>query len=313
MQAAPFAPDETGRLLALRELEILDTPPERRFDRIAQLAARLTGSEIGMIAFVDETRVFFKSTVGAAAAGVALGAPTREFWFCSHVVATGRPLVVEDAREDGRFDRIAAVSATPAVLAYAGVPLRAAGWSFVGTLAVLATEPRRYSEPEMNILAELARLVEAELSSVPHGTLDSLTGALNARTFYRLGNRYLELADYHSAPVAVLRIDVGGVEEIRARHGFEAADAALRDVAKLVGTTVRGSDLVGRLGPEEFGVVLLGADSERAKLAVERLVEAARQHNGEPERLYDVDLVLEVSVTEHTSGDGSDLEAYLAR
>ncbi|MGO9557996.1 MAG: hypothetical protein ACLPYW_02760, partial [Acidimicrobiales bacterium] len=75
MKPAPFAADETGRLIALQDLELLDTPPERRFDRVVQLAARFTASPIAILSLVDESRVFLKSISGASAVGVTLAPP----------------------------------------------------------------------------------------------------------------------------------------------------------------------------------------------------------------------------------------------
>jgi diguanylate cyclase (GGDEF)-like protein len=312
MQAAPFAHDETGRLLAVRELALAGSPPERRFDRIAQLAARMTGSQIGIVSVVEELRVFFKSATGAGAAGVDLGEPSRDYWFCSHVVASGAPLVVADARLDPRFDRLPLVTGDPAVLAYAGVPVRAPRGEHIGALAVMSLEAREYSEAEVNTLAELARLVEAELSALPHSTLDGLTGALNSRTFTRLGNRFLELADSRGLPATLLHLDLVGTGAINTGLGFDAGDHALAETAQLIGAAVRASDLVGRIGADEFAVLLFGSDGHEAKLVVARLGELTREHNEGLSRTYPYQLSYMVGMTEHQPGTGADVAAELA-
>ncbi len=309
MKPAPFAADETGRLIAVRDLGLLDTPPERRFDRVVQLAARLTASPIGLLSLVDETRVFFKSVCGAAAAGIKLTPPHRVYWFCSHVVASGVPVVVRDAREDERFDRLGLVLGSPGVVAYAGVPVRGPRGEHVGALSVFDVEPRSYSEEEVNALLELAKLVEAELSSLPHSAIDTLTGALNARTFVRLGNRLLELAESRGQSSAVLRLDVNGTSGINAEFGFEEGDRALVDTAHLLGATVRGSDLVGRVGADEFAVLLLGADTAAANVVIERLRASAGTHNQTAGRRYQ--LTFQAGVSEYVVGTGSDLTTHL--
>ncbi|MHB8245685.1 MAG: GGDEF domain-containing protein [Acidimicrobiales bacterium] len=305
MRPAPFAPDETGRLIALRDLQLVDTPPERRFDRVAQLAARLTGTPIGVVSLVEETRVFFKSVCGLADSRSVLGEPHRSYWFCAHVVATGIPLVVADAREDDRFDRLPAVTAAPAGLSYAGVPLRAPRGEHVGALAVLAMEARPYSSTEIKALVELAKLVESEFSSLPHGALDTLTGALNARTFIRLGDRFLELAASRGEPATVLRIKLREVAAINSQFGLEMGDAALIETARLLGSSVRGSDLVGRIGPDEFAVLLYGAPSEAAKVVVERLKASAEARNALGDQKYD--LSFQIGLSEHQPGHHSTL------
>ncbi|HLI43762.1 MAG TPA: sensor domain-containing diguanylate cyclase [Acidimicrobiales bacterium] len=312
MEAAPYAHDETGRLLAVRELALAGSPPERRFDRIAQLAARMTGSEIGIVSVVEELRVFFKSATGAAAVGVDLGEPSRDYWFCSHVVAAGAPLVVADARADPRFDRLPAVTGEPALLAYAGVPVRAPRGEHIGALAVMSLEPREYSEAEVKALGELARLVEAELSALPHSTLDGLTGALNSRTFTRLGNRFLELADSRGLPATLLHLDLVGTGAINTALGFDAGDHALVETAQLLGTAVRASDLVGRIGADEFALLLFGSDAGEAKLVIARLAELTREHNEALSRTYPYQLTYVVGMTEHQKGAGTDITAELA-
>ena len=306
---APLAHDETGRLMALDDLHLLESSPERRFDRVAQLAARLTRSPIGLMTLVAETRVFFKSACGASAAGVVLGEPHRSYWFCSHVVGTGVPLLVADARADARFDRLAVVNAVPPVLAYAGVPVRAPGGEHVGALAVMSLEPREYSDAEVGALGELARLLEAELSSIPHMALDALTGALNARTFIRLGNRLLELADSRSEPVSLLRLDIRGTSAINGRLGYESGDTALAETAHLLGSTVRGSDLVGRIGPDEFAVLLLDAAGEEARAIADRLTAATAARNAASDHRFD--LAFDVALVEHRPSDRADLDGEL--
>jgi diguanylate cyclase (GGDEF)-like protein len=311
VQPAPFAPDETGRLIALRDLKLVDTPPERRFDRVAQLAARLTGSPIGIVSLVEETRIFFKSVTGATATGVDLGSPHREYWFCSHVVATGQPLVVRDARTDDRFDRLALACGDPPVVAYAGVPLRSPSGQHVGALAVLDVEPHTYVGAEVRALAELARLIEAELSSLPHLAIDALTGALNARTFTRLGDRFLDLAESRGIPACLMRLQVRELGDVRARFGLEAGDSALTEAAQLIGSTVRGSDLVGRVAPDAFGVLLFGSDGAAAKLVVSRLQDATAQHNASAERRYPFRLSFDIGFSERRHGDEADIATRL--
>lgn len=309
MEPAPFAPDETGRLIALKDLGVLDTPPERRFDRVVQLASRLTGTPVALLSLVDETRVVFKSTSGLTNAGVDLGNPFREYWFCSHVVATGDPVVVTDARMDRRFDRLPAVTRSPGVVAYAGVPVRAPTGEHVGALAALSVETREFSEPEVAVLQELARLLEAELSALPHSTIDALTGAVNSRTFVRFGNRLLELGDTRGDVSTLLRLDVKGIGTINTTFGFESGDQALVDTAHVLGSSIRGSDLVGRVGPDEFAVLLVGSNAADAALVTKRIVDAITVHNATAGRKFHLEL--EMGQSEHQAGGGGDLAELL--
>jgi diguanylate cyclase (GGDEF)-like protein len=279
VEAAPFASDETGRLFALQELRLLDTPPEARFDRVVQLAARITGAPIGIMSVVAERRIFFKSSYGTKPARIQLGQPPREYWFCSHIVASGLPLVVADARDDDRFRDITTVTADPGLVAYAGVPIRAFGGQIIGALAVLDTQVRRFPESDVAALADLATLIEAELSPLPYVTTDALTGTMNARSFERLGDRMLEFGDGRGLVSVMLRADVAGLDHINRTHGSEIGDRVLVDAAQLLERTVRGSDLLGRIGSDEFGILLVGADTNAARLVIDRIVVQAIEHN----------------------------------
>jgi diguanylate cyclase (GGDEF)-like protein len=288
VEAAPFTSDERGRLFALQELRLSNTEPEARFDRVVQLAARLSGARIGIMSVVGERQVFIKSSFGAKQAGIELGQPLRDYWFCSHVVASGEPLVVTDTAEDRRFRSILIVTAEPGVRFYAGVPLHAPGGEIIGTLAVLDIEPREFPASEVSALEDLARLIEGELSPMPFVTTDALTGVMNARNFERIGNRMLEFGDGRARPSVMLRADVAGLGEINATHGSAAGDRVLKEAADLISRTVRGSDLVGRIESDEFGILLIGADARAARLVIDRIVVRALNHNrtsGRPDTL----------------------------
>jgi diguanylate cyclase (GGDEF)-like protein len=307
--AAPFASDETGRLFALHELRLLDTAPEARFDRVVQLAARLSAAPIGIMSVVDERRVFMKSAYGTRQTGIQLGQPFRDYWFCSHIVASGKPLVVPNAREDARFRSILLVTAEPGLASYAGVPVRAPGGEIVGALAVFGTAERDFPESEVSALADLAKLIEAELSPLPYVTTDALTGAMNARSFERVGNRMLEFGDRRSRSSVMLRADVNGLGQINRTHGFDFGDRVLKEAAELIGRTVRGSDLVGRIESDEFGILLVGADAGAARLVIDRIVVQALDHNrtsGHPETL-----AFHLGGAVHAPGEDADVAGLL--
>jgi len=228
---------------------------------------------------VAERRVFFKSAYGTKPAGIQLGQPARDHWFCSHVVATGRPLVVANARADDRFKDIAAVTSEPGVVAYAGVPLRAPGGEIIGALAVLDTAVREFPESELPDLADLASLIEAELSPLPYVTTDALTGAMNARSFERIGNRMLEFGDRRGLASVMLRADVAGLGHVNRMNGLDVGDRLLVEAAQLLERTVRGSDLLARINSDEFAILLVGADTNAARLVIDRIVVHALEHN----------------------------------
>jgi diguanylate cyclase (GGDEF)-like protein len=100
---------------------------------------------------------------------------------------------------------------------------------------------------------------------------DVMLPVLNRRAFLREVSRALALAERHNAPSALVYIDLNGFKAINDNHGHAAGDAALHHVSALLSAHVRETDAVGRLGGDEFGLVLTltgpnGADKKASEL-----------------------------------------------
>lgn len=98
MKPAPIPSDDLQRLQALRELLILDTPSEERFDRLAAFAVSEFDVPICVISLVDQNRQWFKARVGLDVCETA-----RDVSFCAHALQQSDVLLIEDAWLDERF------------------------------------------------------------------------------------------------------------------------------------------------------------------------------------------------------------------
>ena len=147
------------RQRALDALNIVDTPPEQRFDRVTRLAQQLFGVETVTIAFIDRDRQWFKSKVGAEH----FEGP-RSTAFCDVTIRTPETLVVEDASVDYRFSDNPLVLAQSGIRFYAGHPLEAPGGERVGTLCLFDPKPRVFADADRVLLRDLALWVQNELS-----------------------------------------------------------------------------------------------------------------------------------------------------
>lgn len=159
MQNAPIPADEQDRLAALRELEILDTPAEERFDRVTRLCQRLFGVPMAFVNLVSDDGVHMKSVQGVAPVVM-----PREAAFCSFAVLDEAGLVIEDTVADVRFADNPLVTDDPNVRFYAGMPLAAPGGQRVGTLCIADTAPRELTEGDRALLQDLALWVQKELN-----------------------------------------------------------------------------------------------------------------------------------------------------
>ena len=150
---------EAKRLEALAQYDILDTPKEAAFDRIAALAATIFETPMAQINFLDSTRQWSKSHVGVDVCEV-----SREVAFCTHALPQQDVLVVPDATRDDRFADNPLVTGEPFIQFYAGAPLVVPSGEVLGTLCVLDRTPRApLSAKEEQVLANLAALVMDEL------------------------------------------------------------------------------------------------------------------------------------------------------
>lgn len=100
---------------------------------------------------------------------------------------------------------------------------------------------------------------------------DSLTGLLSRHAFFESANRSISLANRHRAAFAVLIIDLDHFKSINDRFGHPAGDAVLKLFADVVNSVARRSDISGRLGGEEFAMLLPSTNTTEALEFCERL------------------------------------------
>ena len=260
----PKLDDEGGRLAALHRLDVLDTPPDAPFDRITGIVRTVLGVPIVAVSLVDEKRQWFKSRQGLDACGT-----ERGISFCAHAIRSYEPMLVPDALLDERFSENPLVLGPPRIRSYAGVPLRTPDGYNVGALCVIDTVPRTYEPSQVEILKGFASLVtdELELRRVAHS--DHLTGAMSRRAFLSEMDRTAARSFRGGAPASLLMFDIDRFKAVNDTWGHSAGDEVLRAVAAAVMDTMRDGDLFGRIGGEEFAILLPYADAEGAAASAE--------------------------------------------
>ncbi len=159
MIAAPIPAHEAERLADLRSLNLLDTPPEERFDRIVRLTASVFDVPMVFISLVDSDRQWFK-----AKCGVSVCQTARDISFCAHAINQAEPTVVLDALEDDRFCDNPLVTGEPHIRFYAGCPIGGPNGMNVGTLCMADRRPRNFDTRQLVTLRELAALAEQQLN-----------------------------------------------------------------------------------------------------------------------------------------------------
>ncbi|MNG84202.1 Sensory/regulatory protein RpfC [compost metagenome] len=150
MNAKSPTKNESQRIQALHEYEILDTAAESEFDRITEIASRVCDMPISLISLVDKERQWFKSRVG-----LEVKETPRDLSFCQYTFTEDQLLEVRDAVEDDRFKSNTLVTADPHIRYYAGLPLIDANGFALGALCVIDRVPRQLDENQKQILSLL--------------------------------------------------------------------------------------------------------------------------------------------------------------
>lgn len=141
--------------------------------------------------------------------------------------------------------------------------------------------------------------------------IDDLTGLYNRRGFADLGEQHLKLARRTNRAVTLVYADVDQFKTINDTLGHHVGDRALLKMAEILRATFRRSDILARLGADEFAVLALEASGEDAKLLVERLQARIRQFNEVGKDSYH--LSVSVGLARYEEGSRSRLDELLAR
>ena len=275
--------DEEERLKTLYSLDVLDTGAEERFDRLTRLAKRMFDVPIALVSLVDANRQWFKSHSGLEATET-----TREVSFCGHAILSDDIFMVSDATQDERFFDNPLVTNDPYVCFYAGYTLKHLNGSKLGTLCIIDSKPRILNKDDIEALRDLAELAERELAAVQLATIDDLTLISNRRGFTLLAQKSLNLCARQNIPVTLVYFDLNNFKSINDTFGHAEGDRALITFAEKMKYIFRDSDVIARMGGDEFVVLLTNTVSEHAEKIISRLRQSIENYNKEENSGYDI-------------------------
>ncbi|MDX2027647.1 MAG: diguanylate cyclase [Alphaproteobacteria bacterium] len=151
----------------------------------------------------------------------------------------------------------------------------ARGREFMAELAAIKTNYG--GRPAIMVaLSDISQRKEMEAQLLHHATTDELTGISNRRHFMEEGERELARARRFDRPLSIMMIDLDYFKKVNDRYGHAVGDAALQAAVKRSLESLRQLDIMGRLGGEEFAVIMPETSLEEGQIAAERL----RQHIG---------------------------------
>lgn len=186
----------------------------------------------------------------------------------------------------------------PKFQSLAGVPLTDPNGKRFGTLCIGDRKKRQLSETELNILSSFGKLISndicvksaaryaiRDLIELEHekcdlfelATIDPLTKALNRRAFMRFSERELARFKRDNGRLSTLMLDIDHFKQVNDVHGHATGDKVLSKMVAIASNVLRQEDLIGRLGGEEFAIVLVDSDAMSAAKVADRIRQAIKQ------------------------------------
>jgi diguanylate cyclase (GGDEF)-like protein len=276
---------EQTRLAAFGAPDLVDPEPDDRFDRFTRLAQRVLDVPVAAVSLVRDGRRWFPAKPGQTAAETS---PLAPLW--ARTLLEDDVFVVPDARTDPRFADNPLVVGEPGIRFFAGYPLTAPDGTKLGALCIVDHRPRELTEAQLDLLRDLAAMVEREFAVLQLATIDELTRVTNRRGLLAVGRHVLAMADRFKRPAALLYVDVDHLKDINDSLGHAAGDRALQQVAQLLTDSLRAADVVARVGGDEFCSLLSDTPSEAIPQLVDRLQTRLAEMNRLPGRQYDIEV-----------------------
>lgn len=283
MKTPDLPADEQARLETLQLLNILDTQPEERFDRLTRMAQKMFDVPFALVSLIDKDRQWLKSCAGALAQEI-----PRDITFCGHAILGDKTFIIPNTLEDDRFADNPLVTDEPKIRFYAGCPLQAPNGFKLGTLCILDQRPRQFDAEDIQALSDLAATVEGELTALQMATVDELTNISNRRGFMMLAEHIIKRAIRYKTLETLIFFDLDKFKEINDNYGHAEGDSALIAFADMMKSACRDADVFARLGGDEFVVLLTNSTTLIAEDFILRFNEAVDKFNSAEDRKYDI-------------------------
>jgi diguanylate cyclase (GGDEF)-like protein len=188
--------------------------------------------------------------------------------FCRKIVENGEALYVKDAPLDPCWDTNTEVT-EDGFRSYLGVPVHWPDGSPFGTFCVMDFRKTNYSDTYIKLIHQLRDILEADLELIHAyenlhdlAMSDELTNLYNRRGYRILAEQRLKLAHRMEVEVGMLYLDLDEFKTVNDQHGHEAGDNVLVALADAIRDSVRDSDIVGRIGGDEFTALVMVKDPD---------------------------------------------------
>lgn len=272
---------------------------ERLLDRLMRIVLETAGASAGVLALGPQDALVVRATAGKARSD-AVGAAVElcadlPASVATYVARTRATVVLDDARTDERFvtdphiagGHVRSLLCVPLIrhakfdgLLYLENDLTPGAFprERVELLNMLAVQiaisienASLYAALEQKVAVRTEELERALEEITLLSNTDALTGIPNRRSFFEALEREVKRSRRYHRPLALLVLDLDHFKRVNDSWGHQVGDRLLEHVAAIIGKTVRNTDAAGRIGGEEFAVVLTETNRDQAAKAAERL------------------------------------------
>ena|GEM_PF-2707598 len=285
--------NEQERLAALADLQVIEGGPDPLYERIARIGRAALRFPRAHVSLITQDRQILKTSSNYPG-----NETSREASVCNLAIRGDVPLIIPDMKLDGRTDCMSVVTVEGA-RAYWGAPLTTRHGHNLGAFCLLDTVPRYPQEPDIAILRDLARLTIECMELRSQASTDVLTGVQSRRSLLAEGAELFDSLGEGESMSCIL-LDIDNFKLINDNHGHAKGDDVLRDVAGLLHGALREGTPFGRIGGEEFVILLPGENLAGAHAVAERL---RRLLVGD--KIAGLPVTASFGVAERIAGDGS--------
>lgn len=256
----------------------IDHPPEPldidKWQTTVDLISKIFDTSCGAI--VQFSGSEFTAITASSNAGNFLFAGDKWSWeiksFCRRVIESRNRLYVGDAANTAEWSDAPPVCVGP-VRSYLGFPIFWPDGSIFGTICSIDTKPTKYHDNYVDLMSQLRDLITGELQHFVDidnlqkaATTDSLTGLYNVRGMRGLGNQRINDQQRFDLDLGLIYFDVDNLKKLNDNVGHKAGDKCLVALAEALNSSFRKTDVIARVGGDEFLVIALCKKNSESEL-----------------------------------------------
>lgn len=246
-------------------------------DLVTHRAKLITNADGASIELIEKKELVYSAASGMAERFLGLRLDMEDS-LSGECIEMRVPLISNDIEIDHRVNKAACrqIGLNSMIV----VPLICMN-NVVGVLKVLSSKAGHFNDEDIKVLELMSGLIAAEMfNAMKNGeselfhkaTHDSLTGISNRSLFYDKLRQKLSQASRKQEEFGIISLDMDGLKEINDNYGHRAGDAAIKEVALRISSTLRETDIVSRLGGDEFGIIVANVvDRDELKSLIQRI------------------------------------------